>query len=452
MQRDGDPTDDDPLLRAYHPVRWIPASDAPWPGMLVRLPDGESSLLVDAALLGADWPGWRAEPGGHLLAPFDVVRRRHGHDAAMPVCPERVDAFLARRAAHEAVTTLDDGEAVTLAVSLLRGSAEAARQDGSAPGEWWLTDTGRPVLALVDVVRTPSTEQLLEIITETTSGPLEAALRRAIAAVAAPRTLVRDLDQLESQLFRAADPRPLATSASAPLAPHIAIGPLRREAHPEPPSRWLDAIARHVDADLAAMASDAAARVWRRLVRPRAGRADRRPARGRRGAWLVAGLVGAVILGVGLMWPTGGGPATADSANTGAAAAASPAASDSTGGAAPPASSPAADGPAAQTRDAASPADWVTATAELLIRRTTCGDDAACMAEVAEDPTRAFAAGVIDTAPSERSITLLDEFGGAAVLRVDSTTGAGVSQLIVVVLTDGRLLLRDVHDVAEKEA
>jgi hypothetical protein len=45
---------------------------------------------------------------------------------------------------------------------------------------------------------------------------------------------------------------------------------------------------------------------------------------------------------------------------------------------------------------------------------------------------------------------MLDEFGGAAVLRAESIAADAVPQLVVIVLVDGRWLLRDVHDIAEQ--
>ena len=45
-------------------------------------------------------------------------------------------------------------------------------------------------------------------------------------------------------------------------------------------------------------------------------------------------------------------------------------------------------------------------------------------------------------------MTLLDEFGGAAVLRAEAA--GGTPQLVVIVRADGRWLLRDVYDVAQQ--
>ena len=61
-----------------------------------------------------------------------------------------------------------------------------------------------------------------------------------------------------------------------------------------------------------------------------------------------------------------------------------------------------------------------------------------------------FPGGVVDLTAAERTVTLLDEFGGAAVLRVEASASAASPQLVVIVRTDDRWLLRDVYDVPEQ--
>ena len=96
------------------------------------LESGERRVLVDAKVLGREWKGWDAPPHGHVLAPIDVVWRSDGHDVALPVCTERVTDLLARRAATG--PPLMPGEAVTLAVSVLRGFAELRDPSGLIHG------------------------------------------------------------------------------------------------------------------------------------------------------------------------------------------------------------------------------------------------------------------------------------------------------------------------------
>ena len=63
---------------------------------------------------------------------------------------------------------------------------------------------------------------------------------------------------------------------------------------------------------------------------------------------------------------------------------------------------------------------------------------------------RPFPGGVVDLAAAERTVTLLDEFGGAAVLRVEASAAPAAPQLVVIVRAGDRWLLRDVYDVAEQ--
>ncbi|HWI30782.1 MAG TPA: hypothetical protein VNT50_04785, partial [Microbacterium sp.] len=137
--------DDGPLTDAYRPVRAIVPPETPIGGILSRAGD-DIVVLVDAGELTA-WPGWGFTDAQHVLAPLDLARRAGGHDAVLPWCSERVDVFLGRRRAASA--PLGGGEIVTLAVSALRGAAEAhSGRGGDAPsptGAWWLTDAGCPV-------------------------------------------------------------------------------------------------------------------------------------------------------------------------------------------------------------------------------------------------------------------------------------------------------------------
>ena len=103
-------------------------AESPWPGALLCTPDGETGVARRRR-----GPRREAGPGGmpiadgHVLAPLDILRRQDGHDVLLPVCTERLEDFLLRRAGGAELAV---GEAVTLAVSLLRGigGAVARRQ------------------------------------------------------------------------------------------------------------------------------------------------------------------------------------------------------------------------------------------------------------------------------------------------------------------------------------
>lgn len=429
-------TSSDALRAGHRVIRHVGPPDVPWPGMLVRNPDETACVFVDVAALGEDWSGWYADQDGHVLAPRDVVRRPDGHDVALPVCTERLDAFLARRG-HDR-DRLEVGEVITLAVSLLRGAAELAalRDDADAPpeGEWWITDDGRPAVA-PDLAGATASELLASL-----SASADARLARALAAAASvaadPRSLLRDIDECEAALFAIADPQPLVTQVFSPLRVRDArLGATEVESA-GPPARWVDSLARHVDADLTALVSDTVTRVWRRLRRPRRG-SRRRP-------WLVAATIAGGVLGVGLLWPAGGGPATAGGSPAPSAASSAPAAP-----AAGPVSPPLPDA----TGGGGDHLDWKAAAAGLLSARAACSGRPACLADILEDPAKSFPAGVSDRGGADLTLTVLDEFGGAAVLRAeDATDAATPPQLIVLVRTQDRVLLRDIHDVAQKKA
>ena len=266
-------SEDGPLARPYRAVRAVRApEDGPWPGVLARTTAGESRLLVDAELLGAEWKGWDAAADGHLLAPLDIVRRPDGHDVVLPVCVERLHDFLRRRTAR---MPLGAGEAVTLGVGLLRGCEEIA---GAAEviGEWWLDEAGRPVLA-TDVTEERalhSAAAAFELV------EVEPALRRTwqtgLRALTAERVSATELAACEDALFAVADAEPLSTVTLAPRGafdgPARSIGGFdtRLADAPQPPPRamWQSLIA-GMDDDLADSVSRATTAVWRRPMKPR---------------------------------------------------------------------------------------------------------------------------------------------------------------------------------------
>ena len=405
---------------------------APWSGMLVRLASGESRILVDAREFDAQWAGWLAPADGHLLAPLDIVRRREGHDVVLTSCVERVEDFLARRAA--ARVPLSTGETVTLGVSVIRGIAEWDGA-GRGTGEWWLTDAGRPALASGVSGRDAGvhTAELLRALAE--ASRCSGALTLAVRAIESSRLSERDLRDAEEGLFAVSAAEPLATTVLGPRAARD-VTRLERSAVPTDDDgrgrrSWADVIGRHVDADLADSVSRATTGVWRRLHAPQ--ERSRRP-------WLFAAGSAAVILTAGLLWPTGaGGPATADGSVVPDRAAESPTAT--AGG---PQTTPSASG-SGPVAEQGAPTDLASITDRLLLARTACGEDLACLTGVVVDPASVFEPGVIDLEPSERTTSLLDDFGGVAVLRVDPVSSAEGAQLVVVMLSNDRWLLRDIH-------
>jgi hypothetical protein len=426
------------LLHGGHRVIRLVAGDAesPWPGALVCTPDGETAVAVDAAILGADWAGWDADPAGHLLAPVDVIRREHGHDVLLPVCTERLEDFLARRSAG---AELSIGEAVTIAVSLLRGLTELPPASTGVCGTWWLTDAGRPVAATgtgTASLEEQTATHLRELSADAPS--LAAVLADAAAAMADARRRARELERAETAIFAVADPLALATTTFGPrrARDRAAIDTLAEAegAAPAPPS-WIHSLARHLDADWADLVSRTTTGVWRSLRTPRPGR--RRP-------WLLAGGLAGVVLAGGLLWPTGAaGPATAEVATGSTPVASSDPAADE-------APDEAAAGGPAQTPPLTACPDLAVIAGELLDARRACSGDAECLSGVLESTGAPFPGGVVDLPAGQRTVALLDEFGGAAVLRAEASAADAQPQLVVIVRTDRGWLLRDVYDVPEQ--
>lgn len=439
---------DDSLTAPYRALRPIAVpGDGPWPGMLTCLPSGELRVLVDADLLGPEWGGWDAAPDGHVLAALDVVRRQDGHDAVVPVCPESLEAFLARRRASAA--PLRAAEAVTIGVSLLRGCGEIVDRAGTA-GAWWLTETGRPVFA-TDAAGPPileGTRLLLDDLAR--AAPHPTAWAEADAALSAVRISAAELDRAELGLFAVAAPAPLDLARTPAARPAEAAGRLGSAAtiEAEPPRGLWESLARHVDADLADAVSRATTSVWRR--------ARAAPPTGRRRAPLLTGAAVAVaVIGVGLTWPadpgdvaTAGGDGSTRSVVAPSASAESPGVSPSAATAVPAASPEAVTAPSdGASGEAAADEDLVRVAVTLLAGLDECGEDAECRARIVMDAGATPAVGI----PAERrQIALLDDFGGVAVLRVDDTSGETPSQLIVIARRDGEWLLRDVHDATQQ--
>jgi hypothetical protein len=411
--------------------------ESPWKGSLVCGPAGELGVMVNTALLGAQWRGWDAAAAGHVLGPLEIIRRPGGHDVLLPVCTERLDEFLSRRAATGA--ELSAGECVTVAVSLLRGLADLRGAQAPVRGTWWLTDEGRPVFA-TDSGQTgieETTAELLGVLGRDVPG-LGPDIDLVLEAACEPRRSSRELDRAEALLFAVADPLPLATTTFGPRS-------VRSGARPDQPvpaaeasveRAWPFTFARHLDADWADLVSRTTTGLWRRVRTRRPG--SRRP-------WLVAGGLAAAILAGGLMWPTGpGGPATADTAPMSDDAIGTPSPTPAAIGATE--AGDAVAGSADGTATPPGPADLAAVAGALLDTRAECATEPACLASVVEPGSMPLSPGVADLPPTERTVTLLDDFGGAAVLRVEAP--GGMPQFVVIVQSDDRWLLRDIYDAA----
>ncbi len=409
------------------PLRRLAATESPIPGALLA---GDPPLVWTDADLWEHIPAWRAEPDGHLLAPVDAGRTSQAHGLLIPHCPHRLAEMLERR------VTLADGEVVTIAVSLLRGGAEADRL-GAEHGRWWVTSDGRPVLATVGV--TPwrdEAQALFELIGTGRPPALGAALDEASQVLSDPRRLQRELAHVEDALFATAEAAPLATELVALRARTIAVTrgsdavvPAAPASRGVGPGVLRSLIERHFDARVAerVQAAWSVARTslrapGRRPVRTSDAASRARRPLPRRLPLLLGCGAGAIVLCAGLLWP--------DPAVEGAA--------EAVPASAPPRGTPAATAASRDLRDVG---------AALIDRLATCAADG-CGSDVVEDVGRDLPAGATTDPDADRTVSLLDEYGGVAVLRVESADAR--AQIAVLVSVDEKWLVRDVYDVADQ--
>ncbi|WEG10435.1 hypothetical protein PU630_07805 [Microbacterium horticulturae] len=403
------------------PIRSLRPPEAPWNAVLAQAEDGSRCLLVDAVDL-TDEISWRGSGAEHLAAVTELVRTARGVSGVLPVCTQPLTSFLERRSGEAGLTP---GEAVTLAVSLVRGAAEALTLVPDAPcGTWWLDDSGRPLLVGGSEQRaTQGAADLVAGIRVDAATEVAAALRFAEEVLSDPRRLRGEALDVEAALFSAARAEQVATAVlNAPRSVRVTMkggesGTTSTDEH-----RWA-VVARNVDAGLGDLVSHVVTALWRRL------RTDR-PRGGKKHPLIAAGVVGALVLGAGLLWPRGGAdPAVAEPRHPTPAATAQ--ATETSASSPVPTSSAEPDGLA-------------EVAAALLDQRAACETDA-CRSATQEDADAHFSA---DVSPGVRRVTLLDDFGGAAVMRVGAEDTADL--FVVIVRRDGKWLLRDIRDVAEQ--
>lgn len=254
---------------AHRTIRTLTQDEGPFEGDLVTRAGGVV-VRVDAERMRG-WAGWTFSGAEHVAAPLDVALTADGQDVLLPWCVRTVRTALAQ--AGEA-GGISHGEAVTLAVSVLRGvlelegrlteSGRGRRGDGD-PGEvrdggagdephgsWWLTDEARPVFVIAPVggwcaegSPVATGEQLLRDL----EGRIEdRAFRRVLARLAEalrdPRRLRAEAARWEGELLEIAAPRPVRLIADEfaaahgeeesvlPVPPRYQHPPRRRELRP----------------------------------------------------------------------------------------------------------------------------------------------------------------------------------------------------------------------------
>ncbi|HYP73810.1 MAG TPA: hypothetical protein VEP72_06925, partial [Microbacterium sp.] len=424
------------LLSADTVLRVLRADETPYPGSLHAGGDTGDDAAARTVWVDADVipPAvWRADPQGHLLVPLDLARTPDGHAAVLPYCAVRLDDVVGAGPRP--------GEVVTIAVSLLRGAVDA-RRAGVDCGTWWVDATGRPVLAAAGSSPWPdATRELASVLAASATSPLRNALEDLGRLLALAHPTPDEIVACEDALFRAAEPMPLSVGATRHESPQM-LSPRRalalaHETEPSPAETWLgrftdtawasrvgDALRSLIAAGRGVAASAAARRQVRADGRRSAVTAEAAlappgasPTRGgRRAPWLVAAVVGGVVVIGGVMWPTGESTRAAPASGSSAAGDASPAAEGSGPAAAPMSTGAASAAPAAPTAapsptdsDQGAPAadpDAVVRVALAGLAACAAGGGATCP-EVMEDPSASAPTGVVSSSDTPTA-TLVD--------------------------------------------
>ncbi|WP_345750144.1 hypothetical protein [Microbacterium rhizophilus] len=431
-----------PLTDAYRPIRRVSAPQAPVDGILAAA--GERRVVLADAETAASrvFLGPQQAPQ-HLLAPLDLVRRADGHDLELPWCRDPLARLLDARARES--RPLVGGELVTLAVSLLRGTREAWQdvppESEPPPGRWWIDDDGRPLFAPAGdggPVADEASALLGQAASHTRDRVLLRLIEEARDALERPRRLRRTSDPLEDALFEAFAPRPIARAD--PRAPDG--GSRRGEPDPEPeaPRRVSGAaltglLERFTDAGFADAVGDAVDRTRVAARRTLGG--------GRRVPLLVGGVAAALVIGVGLLWPSDPEPAGAhDPGRAGAPARVV---------SAPPSPRPAATPPGTPpSTPTTAPSEDAQAAAERLrsaIAECDVHGDPLC-AEVRDEAAEPLPREALDVLGGHGEAALLDDYGDVAVFRVDDPSGEREAVLLQLVRLDGRWLVRGAQSLA----
>lgn len=410
-----------PLRPLLEPVvlRSVAADAAPFGGEVV-VHEGEPVLAVAAD--DVEGTGIWAASGEHVMAPLDVVAAAKGAVVLLPMVRCTLESALRRRG------TVEPGEAVTIAVSLLRGVAaeNTAHPRGTCVGSWWLDSAGTPLFVhgRVGSVAAAGAAELMAMLDLGDHDAVVRAIHAATVAVRDTRRLRGALSALEDELFAAARPQALRLDESS-VTTSITRAQARAEASPSTPAWRRFTVAMDGSlSDLIAERVDALRQRLRRspsAMKPR----SRRPL-------LLFGMgIVALVLAVGLLWPGSDGAAPAPESS------AVPTAAEDPGTPQPPVDAPLA---------AMAPDDPITAARALLAEWTACGDDA-CReglqeARIDADPTGA--AMVPDV-----SLTVIDDLGGLTLLRADDPTGEAAPQVVAIVRQNDEWVLRGIHDVAQ---
>lgn len=463
-----DGADASSVLIAFTPLRRVGPRECPYRGLLVRAAAGVH-VVLDPEEVPASELFWTPRDDAHVLRAWDAVHSgssagHGGPSALVEACRERLDAWIATRAASGGVAP---GECVTIAVALLRGIRELREAgEADARGQWWLTASARPVFALTSGGEDASTlaTQILRLLGDALRSDTETG-RALLAAADALLTEIsrgEDLEECEAALFRWAQPLPLRPGARAPsVAPAGPRSMSWTQATSAPPDQErgsatpFDALLGSADVGWQRVWQESAGSLRELAGRWRSSREQRSaepvgtaPAVRTRGRRFVPVLVfvAVVMLGVpGALLVLDAGPAASDRI---VPPAPSPSLSVTTSAdvEALGADEQPIDPAGGEEADDAAALESHAAT--LVDAAVTCGEDLACLTTVAERPDLALPEGAVRAPRADRTWTFLDLYGDIAVIQVDAPDSA--SQLVVLSRHGGQWLLREVMDLAQQ--
>ncbi|MEW1961819.1 hypothetical protein AB0269_05085 [Microbacterium sp. NPDC077644] len=457
---------------AHRLIRALRGSEGPFEGALVGHEDGVA-VSVDVAEL-AGWDGWARSGADHVCGVLDVRRTRDGHEALLPWCTQRVEAFLGKRQA--AGEKLSPGEIATLVASLLRGIRELGSDAEGICGDWWLTGEGRPLFVQGEggAARAQTAALLDRVGEHTADRPTIRVIDEMAGALRERRHHADDEIRWEQELFAQAAPRALRLDVFAPeraldvgarrdagpatggrSAVRVRHRPTR--AHPSPYRRLVET------ARAAALGVvERLSLLFTRFPRPgwrTRGRAPAPARRSHRRPLMLAVSLAAVVLIAGLMWPqgedTGAAEAAQHSADVGGTA------PEPSAGPAPdtaePEGEPETDEPETDDSEAPKPVDdpedALSAVPAILDALETCAaaEVETCPSALGDGvaaPTDGLAAQGADASTA----TLVDDYGDVAVVRLTATAAgsSAAEQMLVLERRDEKWLVRDVYDVAHQ--
>ncbi len=406
---------------------------------------------------------WRFAGAQHIWAACDVLRTDEGVVALAEPCLVPLEQWLTEK-------RLQPGEAVTLAISMLRGFGELGAQSHTESGACWLTESGRPVIVL-GAGRAASVEvsaAFALIASQCADHAFQRLAARIERELSDPLAALADLERWEAELLELAAPRPLVVQRGEAEQEALALATADIEsfhatafgfAAPTPLSQPLRSRERRKPLllrgrDLLTHRSTRAmnghgAEHLRTRLRNLVGTVRIRPG-------IVALVAAGAVLGCGLLWPQTESTARADALETvdapeqAMARTMRPAPHEAPESPTTPApESPHEIVEASERVDASVASDDPQAIAESIVAAVIeclgAGDAMCAHVRVGESTELVSRLGEI--AAGGYTVEVVEQFGDVVVTRV---VAPELTEIVVLERTNENWLLREVYPIAEQ--